>query len=924
MGFAAIGKSPTKKRGQGRQKQISIETCHAQECEVCPLGHIESNPDYNKLKHPHMEPTGSKSPEIYMLGEAPGADEDKLGKQFVGKAGALLRLHLPKWVEEVARWNNTVRTRPPGNRTPTMIEIECCRPSVQEDIEQSKPIAVFGFGNVPLQFMLGQTGITKWSGRYLPVKVGKHTCWFFPMLHPSYVSRSIKYAGPNKWRSDTEFVFMKDMQRALDLLDKLPPPRVHTIAEATRDIEIVTGHKLGDLDRVRDMIEHCWDQKIVGYDYETAGDPSGIRPYNNDSRLLSVGLASKERTIGIALDHKDAGWTEKQRQRLDDVLKDFIYNANCRKVVHALAFEQEWTAFFYGKHSLRDGLWGDTMSQAYILDERIGKGKPGCHSLEFLCLQYFGLNVKAISNLDRASLDDAPLDRVLLYQGIDARYHRLLYLAQHKRLLSEGLYDTYKQHLRRVPTMVLTQLKGIPIHQPTVEKFYKEWWQKKEQIEEHAAGLKIVAKFKEETGKDFRISANHDVKKALLLLGHNADKVAHVDEKVLAEIKHPLAKAVLDWREANKLLSTYVLPLMRKQLDLPDDVKHGYQVFPDGRLHPATTTTKTRTWRTASEDINYQNFPKREHKEIRSQVKAPEGYKLVSFDYGQIQARNVAMESKDKALVKAFWDRYDIHHDWTERIIREYPQWMQDKGGVKVVMKDKGLWKYYRDRTKNEFVFPSFFGAQPKSLAGYLGMPQKIIDGLADEFWAMFPHIKDWQEELTQNYYRDGYTTSLAGHRRHAPVSINELINAPIQADEAAIVCDAMARLSELDHNVYQANMEIHDDLTFIWPRKKVDAYAEVVIDHMVHVPFTWAHNVPIVVEMSIGDDWANKTDVEVFASDKWNGKFSKGAQHTVNELTGSWDDGTGWANARVYEHPSPRKGRFDEDGEEVAHVRTS
>ena len=176
----------TKAPPPGKTGSLPIELLHRSECKACPL-----NNQYG-LAHPHMEPTGSKRPVVYMLGEAPGADEDKSGEQFVGKAGKTLRSRIPEEWEDHLRWNNCVRTRPrsgDANRPPTPVEIECCRPSVVRDIEASKPRAIFGFGNVPLEWSTGQAGITKWRGRRFPLKVGKHTCWYYPMFHPSYVNR---------------------------------------------------------------------------------------------------------------------------------------------------------------------------------------------------------------------------------------------------------------------------------------------------------------------------------------------------------------------------------------------------------------------------------------------------------------------------------------------------------------------------------------------------------------------------------------------------------------------------------------------------------------------------------------------------------------------------------------------------------------
>lgn len=582
--------------------------------------------------------------------------------------------------------------------------------------------------------------------------------------------------------------------------------------------------------------------------------------------------------MSFAIGHHEAGWSPRELKALMGDLEEFLYESNCRKVVHSLGFEQEWAAFHFGRDVLRAGLWGDSLTQAYVLDER-----QGGLSLDFLTRLYFGLNIKSLSALNVKNLDAEPLLPVLRYNGVDARYHRLTYNVQHELLLDDGTYPVYREHLRRVPTMVLTQLKGIPIDQPTVLGFYKTWKAKRDEVERHIKALPAAKRYQEVHRAEFRPSSPHDMKKMLDLLKVRRE-TNKVDEEALKHVKNPIAKAVLDWREANKILSTYILPVLDVEA-LPADLLErdkealkgaGNALHPDKRMHPITTTHKTRTSRTASEETNYQNWPKREHKEIRTCVKVRRKWKLCSFDYGQIQARNVAMESKDKALVKAFWDRYDIHSDWTERVIKIDPTWMDDKGGEAAVRASKGkgkddLWKYYRDRTKNEFVFPSFFGAQPPKLALGLQIPEAKTIRLAKTFWQMFPSIKGWQDRQKAHYYRDGYTTSLAGHRRHAPVSLNELINAPIQADEAEIVCNAMARLSETGNWAYQANMEIHDDLTFIWPAEDVEEHALFTAKTMVMVPFKWAHIVPIVVEFSIGDDWGIKTPVGDYASDLWN-----------------------------------------------------
>jgi DNA polymerase I-like protein with 3'-5' exonuclease and polymerase domains len=62
----------------------------------------------------------------------------------------------------------------------------------------------------------------------------------------------------------------------------------------------------------------------------------------------------------------------------------------------------------------------------------------------------------------------------------------------------------------------------------------------------------------------------------------------------------------------------------------------------------------------------------------------------------------------------------------------------------------------------------------------------------------------------------------------------------------------------------------VHDDLTFIWPKERVDELADRAIDIMLNCPFKWAHRVPIVIEMSVGQVWSKMDAAGEYASDTW------------------------------------------------------
>ena len=834
MGFFFVSNRPKPKDLRG----LSPEFLRRHECNVCPLNSVENI-------HPKMLPTGSDNPTILILGEAP---EDEQGKQFVGKAGKLLRQRIPEQWPPKIRWDNAVACRPPGNRTPETVEYTCCRPRKERDIAKTKPKAIFGFGAIPLYQIVNPDSkyrsISLWRGRRLPVNVGGHVCWYFPMHHPSYISRLRRFEPKdlNSYGSDEEFAFACDIKNALAVVDSLPEPIIHTVEDAQANIEIVDN-----INRVADLLDLAGNDPTCGIDLET----TCLRPYETDAKILSMSCSSKSTTFSFAVDHPGATWTKLERRQLDVLIKRFLYETKCRKIVHHLPFEMEWLGYRFGTRCFYASRWEDTMAQAFILDSR-----RGALSLDFLCLQYFGLNLKAISGLDRKNLEKVPVDQVLKYNAIDSRYHRLLYLEQQKRIKAEKLVDVYDEHLRRISSLVLTQLQGIPVDQLAVRALSKKYKNRLSLALVETAKDEAVKEFEEVKGRKFNPLSPKDVN--MLMRDILKEDLENAGKGELDHVDHPIAKKIVQCREAQKVLSTYINPL---NIESEENV-----VFPDGRLHPIFSTTSVISARSSSEAPNVQNFPKRdeERKEVRAQIKS-EGVdiRVVSFDYAGIQARNVAMESKDKALIEAFWHNYDIHSEWRDKILRKHPKWIP-----KSKLQDKDTMKAFRHLAKNKFVFPTFFGAQAFSVSESLGIPKNICEELREEFFDQFPDILKWHQSLDKFYFRHGYVTGCSGYICRAPISSNQRINLPIQGDEACIVLDAMSRLSEMEDPRYQPMLEVHDDLTFLVTKSDVDAVSEIIINTMVNCPFEWAQVVPIEVEMSVGENWLDKKETGSFISD--------------------------------------------------------
>src|SRR5690554_64707 len=134
---------------------------------------------------------GSTTNKIMLIGEGPGADEDRIGEPFVGRAGKLLDKIL-KAVEinkEDLYITNIVKCRPPNNRTPFKKEAESCAPILVSEIKLIEPKVIVPLGSVPLKYIVNDNAsITKMRGKW--IKRGK--IYIFPTFHPSYLLRNPK------------------------------------------------------------------------------------------------------------------------------------------------------------------------------------------------------------------------------------------------------------------------------------------------------------------------------------------------------------------------------------------------------------------------------------------------------------------------------------------------------------------------------------------------------------------------------------------------------------------------------------------------------------------------------------------------------------------------------------------------------------
>lgn len=146
---------------------------------------------------------GNPKADLMLIGEAPGANEDRQGKPFVGRSGQLLdRMMAAIGLNRAEDFyiSNVIPWRPPGNRKPTPVEQAMCLPFIMKHIELVAPKVLVLLGGIPASSLLGTTeGITRIRGKWRDFEVGGNSIPAMPTFHPEYLLRQ-PHEKARAWR----------------------------------------------------------------------------------------------------------------------------------------------------------------------------------------------------------------------------------------------------------------------------------------------------------------------------------------------------------------------------------------------------------------------------------------------------------------------------------------------------------------------------------------------------------------------------------------------------------------------------------------------------------------------------------------------------------------------------------------------------
>ena len=315
------------------------------------------------------------------------------------------------------------------------------------------------------------------------------------------------------------------------------------------------------------------------------------------------------------------------------------------------------------------------------------------------------------------------------------------------------------------------------------------------------------------------------------------------------EDAHPIIPKIMEYRELQKLLSTYidVIPEM---------------VSVDARLHADFIQNGTTTGRFSSNNPNLQNIPIKSElgKAIRGGFVAGAGHTFLSFDYSQMELRLAAIFSGDENLIEIFKKGDDVHTAVASRVF-----------GVPMEEVTKEMRRHAK-----VINFGILYGMGVNALRKNLGSSQKEASEFYADYFKQFKSFEGYLEDTKQFARKHGYTETLFGRRRYFPAINSSIpfmakmaertaINAPIQGTLADIIKLAMRFIDERLQKEGLADkahlvLQIHDELIFEVDDDFIDQVRPIIKEEMEGVlPKSFIHfqsEVPIVVNYSSGKTW--------------------------------------------------------------------
>lgn len=517
--------------------------------------------------------------------------------------------------------------------------------------------------------------------------------------------------------------------------------------------------------------------------------------------------------------------------------KDIFEDKNILKCSYK---QKEEFIILWNKGIEAKNLMFDIAIAGYILNSNINK-----YTIEYLANEYINFDIaEYLSNTEERGVEQITLfdnaeepkeDKTYIYAYAIYKLYNVLT----QKMEEAGSIDLFnKIEMPLTEVLASMQYEGIYIDKQELLDFGKELQEKIDILTQEIYEL---------TGEEFNINSTKQLgeilfEKLKLTVKKKTKTGYSTDVDVLEKIKyeHPVIEKILEYRQLQKLNSTYVEGLIP-------------YIDETGRIHSKFHQTVTTTGRISSTDPNLQNIPTRMElgRKLRKVFKPEQGYIFVDADYSQIELRVLAHISKDKNMIEAFCNNEDIHAQAASKVFN-IP--------LEEVTKE--------ERTKAKAVnFGIVYGISEFGLGEQLGVSRKKAKEYIEQYLDKYSGIKEFMTNIVEETKEKGYVETLYHRRRYVPElkSNNYMVrqfggrvamNTPIQGTAADIMKIAMINVyNKLKENNLKSKLivQVHDEILVETLESEKEQVKQIVKEEMENVIKL---KVPLLAEVEEGYNW--------------------------------------------------------------------
>lgn len=589
-------------------------------------------------------------------------------------------------------------------------------------------------------------------------------------------------------------------------------------------------HLIDSPDLIRELTSYLSLQKEFCFDTETTSLNA------REAKLVGISFAympGEAYYVPVPGDRKKA-------KEVVQLLKPILENDKIRKIGQNIKYDI-LVLKNYGVNVGGDLF--DTMLAHYLFepDKR--------HNMDVLAETYLHYKPVSIESLigkkgvKQGNMRDVDVEKVVEYAGEDADVTLQLKKKFEPVIKEKGLEKLFhKVEIPLIRVLAAMEYEGVKVDEKTLKQLSEEM---------AVTGKKIETEIYELAGIKFNISSPKQLGEVLFNQLKLSDKPKKTrtgqyatGEEILTALakKHPIAQKILDFREVQKLKSTYVD-------SLPELISPA-----DGRIHTSYNQAVAATGRLSSTNPNLQNIPVRTAKgrEIRKAfIARDKDYILFSADYSQIELRIMASFSGDESMIEAFRQGRDIHSATAAKIFK-----------VPLDEVDEDMRR--KAKTAN---FGIIYGISAFGLSQRLDIPRREAAEIIDAYFIEFPAVKKYMDEVIRKAREQEYVETILGRRRYLrdinsknqtmrSFAERNAVNAPIQGSAADMIKVAMIRIHDwmLKEGLKSKMlMQVHDELVFDVHRSEKELMEKEVKEFM---KTAIELKVPMEVGTGFGDNW--------------------------------------------------------------------